>query len=57
MRTRCWWVGLLLMALCVASAPARAHAAIWPFSLFMTKKPPVKKLKTKPGHTRPSYSR
>jgi hypothetical protein len=47
MRTRNWLVGLLLAGLCVASAPAPAKAAMWPFSLFGAKKAPAKKAKSK----------
>jgi hypothetical protein len=53
MRTRCLWVGLLLIGLGLASGPATARAAIWPFSLFTKPAPPVKRHKPKPGKPRP----
>jgi hypothetical protein len=52
MRTRCLWVGLLLVGLCLAWSPATARAAIWPFSWF-TRPAPVKKHKPKGGKPRP----
>ena len=53
MRTRFWLAGLLLVGLCLAWEPAPAQAAIWPFSLFMSKTPPPKRTKPKPGRPRP----
>jgi len=57
MRIRRWLVGLLLLGLVVAWAPPPSQAAIWPFSLFGAKKPPVKRRRPKPGHQRPGYGR
>ncbi len=53
MRTRYWWVGLVLVGLCVAWGPAPARAAIWPFSLFVKPPPPIKRHKPKAGKPRP----
>ena len=53
MRTRCLWVGTLLVGLCLTWGSATARAAIWPFSLFI-KPPPVKHHKPKPVKPRPS---
>jgi hypothetical protein len=41
-------VGLVLMGLWVGARPAPARAAIWPFSVFLPSKPPVKRHKPKP---------
>ncbi len=55
--------GALLVGLCLAWGPAPAQAAIWPFSMFTAKTPPVKRSKSKRGKPRPgappksSYSR
>jgi hypothetical protein len=43
MRKRIWLTGLLLAGLFVVSQPAHAGDAIWPFSLFSSKKQPAKK--------------
>jgi hypothetical protein len=53
MRTRLWLVGLVLVGLCVGWGAAPARAAIWPFSIFMPSKPPVKRHKPKPARPRP----
>jgi len=53
MRIRFWLAGLLLLGLCLAWRPAPARAAVWPFSLFGSDKPPVKRTKPKPGKPRP----
>jgi hypothetical protein len=53
MRTRFWLAGLLLVGLCLTWEPAPARAAIWPFSLFMSKTPLPKRTKPKPGRPRP----
>jgi hypothetical protein len=56
MRIRRWLMGLLLLGLCAAWGPSQSQAAFWPFSLFTTTKPPIKKpKKPKPGHPRPGY--
>ena len=52
MRTRIGLAGLLLAGLCVTGGAAPVQASIWPFSLFASKKPPVKKAKPKPGKGR-----
>jgi hypothetical protein len=51
MRTRFWLAGLLLVGMWLSGVPAQVQAAMWPFSLFGTKTPPVKK--KKPGKPRP----
>jgi hypothetical protein len=53
MRIRVWLIGLLLAGMCAAWEPAPAQAGIWPFSMFSAKKPPAKKVKTKPR--KPAY--
>jgi hypothetical protein len=47
MGKRIWAVGVLLTGLFIASQPAPARADVWPFSLFSSKKQPVKKPKPK----------
>ncbi len=54
MRARFWVAGLLLVGLCVACEPAAAPAAMWPFSLFTSSKPPVKRTRPKPGKPKPA---
>jgi hypothetical protein len=48
MRLRSWLSGLLVAGIVVAAQPLPARAAIWPFSLFTSKKPTAKKTKGKP---------
>jgi hypothetical protein len=50
MRTRTWLAGLVLAGFCAAWAPPPANAAVWPFSMFSSKKPAqTKKTKAKSG--------
>ncbi len=56
MRTRFWLVGLLLAAFGLTWQPAQVQAAIWPFSMFTTKKTPPKKHKPKHGKPRPGMA-
>jgi hypothetical protein len=47
MRLRTWLSGLLIAGMFTAAQPVPARAAMWPFSLFSSKKPAAKKTKGK----------